>query len=502
MSEAIAPQHLSMQKRIDELESLLAIREDEISKLNRSTMELSKAQADAIVRSAKIIDELERARANLRVQAYYDSLTGLPNRHLFRERLASLTRQHDPPTSVAICFIDLDDFKEVNDTKGHSTGDKLLKAVGQRIQDVLGPDVNVARFGGDEFALILHEWDGPEATIKLLERLLIAFRQPFALGDYDVNVGLSIGITRFPEQGRDVSILMSNADIAMYSAKSAGKNQLKMFTLEMQEHVNTRHQIQTRLRHALETGEMGLHYQPKVCARTWRPVGCEALARWKTAEGRMITPGEFIPVAEQTGLILAVGEYVFRRVAEQARIWHTAGFAHRIAVNISVQQLRYPGFLEQLEAILEETECQADWFDLEITEHAMMDDMQHAIQVLERLSARGFGIAVDDFGTGYSSLSYLRHFPIDTLKIDMSFVHDLLTDAASEAIVKSVISLGKGLDLRLVAEGVETEAHARLLTQLGCTELQGYFFQPPVAADPFYRWYCEASAQEARFATP
>ncbi|MCA9173215.1 MAG: EAL domain-containing protein [Planctomycetales bacterium] len=442
------------------------------------------------------ITELEDTQTKLRRQAMYDTLTQLPNRRYFREHLQELIEQpspdHRPMETVAICFIDLDDFKHVNDTAGHSVGDLLLQTVGARIRRVVGEDAFVARFGGDEFAVILRGVDpqSPELN-ELLDRLLVAFRVPFQLGDTEAVVGLSVGTTFYPEQATDVDTLMCNADIAMYAAKTAGKNRIRQFSPAMQADVNLRHQVQSQLRRALDTGEISVWFQPKVSAATREVVGCEALARWKTGKNEVISPGAFIPVAEQTGLILPLGRSVFRLAAEHACVWMEAGFTSRIAVNVSPCQIRHPRFVEQLERILEETHAKPDWFELEITENAMMDDVDHAAAVIDRLAGFGFHIAIDDFGTGYSSLSYLKDFNIHTLKIDLSFVRDVTHDKQSNAVIRSVISLGKGLGLTIVAEGVETAAQAEVLTEAGCNVLQGYHIARPMPAADYAHWLAE-----------
>jgi len=378
----------------------------------------------------------------------------------------------------------------VNDSSGHAAGDHLLQAVGRRIKHVVGENAFVARFGGDEFAIILTEDDiQPDQLINSLKELLDAFRKPFNIGNADAVVGLSIGVTNYPEHGTDIGTLMCNADIAMYAAKSDGKNRVRFFTPEMQDVVNTHHQLHTKLRRALKEGDIKPYFQPKVCAQTGKATGCEALARWRTADGQFISPGDFIPIAEQTGLILDLGEQVFRQSAIQAYKWSASGIAHTIAVNVSPHQLRHPGFVKQLQEILAETGARAEWLELEITENAMMDDIAHAIAVVDRLSALGFRIAIDDFGTGHSSLSYLKNFRINTLKIDLSFVRDITTDTQSKAIVHSIVSLGKGLNLTIVAEGVETAEQVAILAEYGCTTLQGYYFGKPMSAEQYEEWY-------------
>jgi len=328
-----------------------------------------------------------------------------------------------------------------------------------------------------------------------LETLLTEFRRPFDLGDSEAVVGLSIGVTHWPEHGQDVGSLMCNADIAMYAAKTAGKNRIAQFSPEMEDSVNTRHQVQTKLRRALKGGQIALCYQPKACAQTGRTVSCEALARWKTPDGTIISPAEFVPIAEQTGLILPLGELVFRQAAMQAALWERGGKRPKIAINVSPNQLRHLGFISQLQAVIEELNVQPEWFELEITEYAMMEDVEHAMSVVEQLAEMGFSIAIDDFGTGYSSLSYLKHFRIHTLKIDMSFVRDVTHDPRSAAVVRSITSLGHGLGLKVVAEGVETAEQAQLLADMGCTVLQGYYIGRPMLPEQFEAWQLQREEQ-------
>lgn len=454
-------------------------------------------KSESIIALVSDITELESTQAKLRRQAMYDNLTGLPNRRFFREHLSRLVREsHRNQQKLAVCFLDLDDFKHVNDSAGHSMGDLLLQAVGKRIQRVLGTDPFVARFGGDEFAIIFPKLDDDIGILQeKLNRLLVAFRDPFHLTDSEAIVGLSIGVTCFPEHAADVDVLMCNADIAMYAAKTAGKNQVRFFTPHMQDQVNTRHQVQTKLRRALLENELSLRFQPKIIAADGKPAGCEALVRWQTADGSYIPPSDFIPVAEQTGLILTLGENVFQLAANQAFEWNQQGITPSIAVNISPHQLRHPRFVEQLLSSLSKSEAKAEWFELEITEHAMMDDVDHAIRVINELASHGFRIAIDDFGTGYSSLSYLKSFSIHTLKIDLSFVRDVTNDRASRAIVQSIVSLGKGLDLAVVAEGVETKEQADLLASFGCSVLQGYYIGKPMPADEYLQWLDKEHSQ-------
>ncbi|MCA8999088.1 MAG: EAL domain-containing protein, partial [Planctomycetaceae bacterium] len=432
------------------------------------------------------ITELENSQMELRRRALYDVLTDLPNRAYFREHLKEHIRQQ---SGCTVCFLDLDNFKHVNDSSGHLAGDELLRMVGERISTEFEGDVFVARFGGDEFALIIEDSQiPPDQVPRALDGLLAAFRDPFQLGETEALVGLSIGVARFPDHARGVDALMQVADIAMYAAKMGGKNQIRTFTEEMQETVNLRNLVQTRLRDALNGGEISLHYQPQIDSQTGELLGCESLVRWCNSEGVFVPPNEFIPIAEQTGLIGPLGDIVFRKAAEQACQWRDRGLPHQIAINISPHQIRHPRFVSMMRETLGETGARAEWFELEITEHAMMADVNRSIEIIDQLAELGFRIAIDDFGTGYSSLSYLKSFRIHTLKIDMSFIREITVDSQAEAIVRSIVSLGTGLNLNVVAEGVETSEQAALLSEIGCDILQGYHIARPLPADKFVEW--------------
>jgi diguanylate cyclase (GGDEF)-like protein len=445
-------------------------------------------QAPVVALVSDITEQDTDTEQELRQQAMHDKLTGLPNRRYFCEHLESLLRElKQSNTGADIAFIDLDDFKHVNDYTGHANGDLLLRALGERIQLALGPLAFVSRFGGDEFAVVMVDQDGTH-SLEPYERLRQILREPFPLTEAEAQMSVSIGVTRFPEHGSSFEELMSGADAAMYAAKSLGKNQVVEFSHALQADIVARQQVRSKLRRALDDGEIELWFQPKVSAKSGQPVGCEALARWRTPSGEYIPPGRFVPIAEQTGLISPLGSKVFQLAAEQACCWRSCGLNTNIAVNVSPHQLRRPRFVDQLKSILSETGAQAEWFELEITENAVMEDVAQAVRIMDELSALGFRIAIDDFGTGYSSLSYLKNFSIHTLKIDLSFVRDLMRDDHSDAIVRSIISLGSGMKLTLVAEGVETQEQANFLREAGCDVLQGYLIGKPVPQQQYVQW--------------
>ena len=450
--------------------------------LSRSNDELS--NATKIIALVADVTELEARQAELKQRALHDELTGLANRVYFRDYLIEQTSR--PNYSAAVCFLDLDNFKHVNDSLGHAAGDELLTIVTERIQNILPQQAFLARFGGDEFAMIIDRtgWSD-DGLSRLLDELLADVRRPIRLRNGEVVVSLSLGVCQYPEHAHDVANLMQSADIAMYAAKSEGKNRVRIFSTEMQATVDRRYRVQMQVREALANGYFQLYYQPKIDATTKQLRGCESLIRLRLPDGTFLSPGEFIPVAEQTGLIVAIGEYVFRQAAIQAAEWAALGHVPSVAVNISPYQMHCVGFIESLQGVLHDTGAQAEWFELEITENAMMEDVHHAVAVSKQLSQMGFRIAIDDFGTGYSSLSYLKHFKIDTLKIDISFVRDVVHDPYSQAIISSIVSLGHGLGLTVVAEGVEEEKQAEILADLGCHLLQGYLYGRPAPPSEF-----------------
>ncbi|MCC9644956.1 EAL domain-containing protein [Rhodopirellula sp. JC740] len=446
------------------------------------------------------ITELENSQEQLRHRAMHDTLTGCPNRAFFREKISSLVHQDQFSQSscvaFSVCFLDLDDFKFVNDSVGHAGGDELLKSVAMRIAEVVGPDAFVGRFGGDEFAILMSdEHTDLETQQRLLDELLKEFRRPFELSDFEAHVGLSIGVTRYPQDATQTDTLMGFADIAMYAAKQAGKNAVAYFDPSMQEEVVMRNQVQTQLRTAIDVGDVELHYQPKVNATSRQLVSCEALVRWRDSDGKFVSPQTFIPIAENSGLICALGEHVFEVAVKQALRWNAEGCLVPIAVNVSPIQLRSIDFVETLKRQLDKHNAKPEWFELEITENAIMSNVDHSSAVIDELARMGFRIAIDDFGTGHSSLGYLKSFQVHTLKIDLSFVRDVMVDRFSRSIVRSITSLGHGLGLTVVAEGVETEEQANHLQNLHCDELQGYFFGRPMPETEFNQWRKQSLAQ-------
>jgi diguanylate cyclase (GGDEF)-like protein/PAS domain S-box-containing protein len=414
--------------------------------------------------------------------AQFDVLTGLPNRALLADRFSQLivqARRHDTP--LGVLFIDLDDFKTVNDTLGHAGGDELLKETARRLQSVVRPGDTVARISGDEFAVILSDLAKADDAAIVAQKIIDRLALPIQVRDQEVFVTASIGIAAFPPDGDDAETLLGAADAAMYRAKQSGRNGFQFFTADINQRTRARAQLGSELRRALERDEFALVYQPKYDLRTGRPCAAEALLRWQHPERGIVSPVEFIPVLEETGLIVQVGEWVLRRVCEDLKAWETAGLKLiPLAVNLSARQFRQQDLDVRIRKLVHAAGVDPSLIELEITESQLMQDPEHAKRMMEALAAAGLRVAIDDFGTGYSSLSYLTRFPLSALKIDRSFVADVLSDQADAAIVRTIIDMAHTLGFIVIAEGVETEAQATLLRSLGCEQAQGYYFAKPM----------------------
>jgi diguanylate cyclase (GGDEF)-like protein/PAS domain S-box-containing protein len=421
--------------------------------------------------------------------AQHDSLTDLPNRMLLNDRLQqaiSMARRHD--SRIAVLFMDLDRFKHINDSLGHIVGDQLLQAVATRLERCVRESDTVGRQGGDEFVAVLSELDAAENAGISAAKLLAALALPYHIGPHDVIVPVSIGVSIYPEDGETAEALISNADTAMYHAKENGRNNYQFFKQEMNVRASERQFIEAGLRVALERNELSLHYQPKINLGTGAIVGVEALLRWKHPERGFIPPAQFIPIAEDTGLILPIGQWVLREACRQSREWLDAGFAPiPMAVNISAVEFRSMDFVESVRAALNESKLDPRFLELELTETVLMKHAASTVSMLKALKVIGVQLTVDDFGTGYSSLSYLRQFPVDSLKVDQSFVHEISSQRDDAAIVSAVISMGNSLKKRVIAEGVETREQMDFLTAEGCEEAQGYYFNRPMAANQFVK---------------
>jgi diguanylate cyclase (GGDEF)-like protein/PAS domain S-box-containing protein len=433
------------------------------------------------------ITERRQAEEEIRRMAYFDPLTGLANRTRLMDRLeqaiGSARRTHG---QLALLFLDLDNFKTINDVLGHAGGDALLRAVAARIHAVVRVDSMLARLGGDEFVLLMPEVGQAEDAAMVARRILETLDEPHVMDGTDFHASASIGIAVYPADGLDAATLIKNADTAMYAAKSAGRNALRFFTAAMGDTVQLTLRIENRLRSALRQNQFQLAYQPKVDAHSHRIVGMEALLRWHDAELGTIGPDVFIPVAERHGLISAIGDWVLQTACRQNRTWQDAGLpAVPIAVNVSALDFDDPEFPARIRRALDVSGLDPQYLELELTEGALMKNADQACATLKEIKQLGVSIAIDDFGTGYSSLAYLGAFPIDRLKIDRSFIRDLPQTTTSAEITRAIIGIAKRLSMKVVAEGVETAAHADFLENEQCDDLQGYLFSRPVGAQEF-----------------
>ncbi|MFQ5894839.1 MAG: putative bifunctional diguanylate cyclase/phosphodiesterase [Nitrospinota bacterium] len=437
----------------------------------------------------KTIKRHEKELSNL---AYYDSLTSLPNRQLFYERLhQTVARAKRHGTRAAIMFLDLDEFKRVNDTLGHEAGDLLLQAVAQRMKGCLRESDMVARLAGDEFTVVLDDITQEQDAVRVAQTIIKAFSMPFKVEGQELFFTPSIGISLYPSDGTDVEALVKRADISMYRAKAEGGNGFKLYDRAMEALTFRRLRLENSLRKALEKGKLVLHYQPQADLTTGEIIGFEALLRWEDPEAGMISPSKFIPVAEDTGLIVPIGEWVLRTACWQNKAWQEQGFPPiRVNVNLSARQLREKRLAETVAQILEETGLSPNCLVLEVTESAAMRDADHAIAMMKSLKEMGVKLSIDDFGIGYSSMSFLKRFPIDKLKIDRSFVRGIPADRDDAAITTAIIALAASLKLEAIAEGVETDEQLSFLAAQGCHSAQGYILAPPMPpAEVFAQWF-------------
>ncbi|WP_426070282.1 putative bifunctional diguanylate cyclase/phosphodiesterase [Janthinobacterium sp. DSP2-3-3] len=426
----------------------------------------------------------QHAEHHLHYLAHVDPVTQLPNRHEFNDALAyALARADRQDSSVGLLLLDLDNFKVVNDTLGHHCGDQLLKLVAERLVAILrGTDI-ICRIGGDEFVVIVEPADDASEMASVASKILAVLATPFALEGHQLYVSASIGVSLYPFDAQDVATLTRNADTAMYHAKHQGKNRYAVFQSEMELRAQRRLRMEANLRKALQNEELYLHYQPQIDLRSGRIVGVEALIRWHCREMGQLSPSEFIPVAEESGIIVDLGRWVLQSACRQAALWCKAGLLdslEHVAVNLSACQARDPGLMDDIRAILHETQLPHGLLELEITEGVLMDNVHANVELMRRLQETGIHLSIDDFGTGYSSMSYLKRLPIDQLKIDRSFVHDL--PGEGEAIVTAIIAMAHSLHLKVVAEGVETVQQVEFLRKAGCDNVQGFFFARPMTA--------------------
>jgi diguanylate cyclase (GGDEF)-like protein/PAS domain S-box-containing protein len=430
---------------------------------------------------ARDITERRLVEQQIEFMAHHDALTGLPNRILSKDRMErsiSYAKQHN--TKSALLFIDLDGFKTINDSLGHSIGDAMLKAVSGRLKECLRECDTLSRQGGDEFLLILQDINNKEEIVAIADKLLTVFELPFSITNHLLCVSASIGIALYPEHGESFESLLQNADAAMYKAKESGKNTYRFFTPQMSLNILGQFKIQTDLKHALRNREFILHYQPQIDVVANRLIGVEALIRWNHPKQGQIPPMDFIPIAEESGLIVPIGEWVIQEACSQAAAWHRQGIEITVAVNISAVQFKRGDLESVVKHALEHSRLDPKYLELELTESIMMHNVENTLQTVHSLKALGIQLSIDDFGTGYSSLAYLKRFAVNKLKIDQSFVRDILHDQEDAVIVQAIIQMAKSLNLKTIAEGVENEAVLSIISDYGCDEVQGYHFAKPM----------------------
>jgi diguanylate cyclase (GGDEF)-like protein/PAS domain S-box-containing protein len=441
-----------------------------------------------IVLTSRDITERKRAEERAQYLANYDVLTGLPNRFLMQDRLAQACAQaHRNGLRVAVMHIDLDRFKVVNETLGHYVGDAVLKQAADRIKKSARDGDTVARVGGDEFTVVLPNVASVQALSAFADKLLGCLAKPFPGEIQELFVSASVGISLFPDDARSVDDLIKHADAAMFRAKSTGRNNYQFFTRELNEEVQERLLMEGGLRQALQREEFRIVYQPKIDLATREVVGAEALIRWSHPKLGVVGPSRFVPVAEDSGMVVQIGSWVLRTVCRQIKQWHGEGLTLPVAVNVSARQFQQGDLPELVVRALSESQVPARLLEIELTESAVMHDAEASVVALERLKSYGVQISIDDFGTGYSSLSYLKRLPLDVLKIDQSFVRDISSDPNDAAIVRAIITLARSLGMKVIAEGVETEAQLAFLNAYGCQYAQGYMFGQPMHAEEFVR---------------
>ena len=431
---------------------------------------------------AKDVTERKKAEQIISYQAYHDQLTGLANRILFKDHLdLAIAQAKRNQKMLAVMFLDLDRFKVVNDTLGHVIGDSLLKKVASRLKACLREGDTLARQGGDEFTLLLPQIEDREDAIRTVEKMIKSFDVPFQIDGHELYVTISIGVALYPVDGESIDILIKNADIAMYDSKAKGRNRFQCYSGRMNVSFAEKLSIEMQMRKAIDRQEFRVFYQPQIRVGTGRISGMEALVRWSSPLHGSLSPLEFIPLAEETGLILSIGEFVLKSACEQAMLWKNAGLPPlRMAVNISSQQIEQDGFCDGISRLLQEYHMDGSMLELEVTEGALLNDGEQMIAKLKMLASMGIKIALDDFGTGYSSLSYLQKFPINTIKIDQSFVRGLPGDTNNVSIVTAICAMAQGLKMNLIAEGVEKSEQLRFLHALNCNEAQGFLFSKPL----------------------
>jgi diguanylate cyclase (GGDEF)-like protein/PAS domain S-box-containing protein len=439
-----------------------------------------------VVITSRDVSERKKAEKQAQYLSQHDVLTGLPNRLLMQDRLhQAIIQARRGGGVVALMFIDLDRFKTVNDSFGRVIGDALLKQVAERLRNCLRDTDTVARLGGDEFIIMIPDAATAQVVGEVAQRVLSEFSRPFSDRDQEMYVSASIGISLFPRDGTDPDELVKHADRAMYSAKDSGRNMYRYFTEDLNHEVREKVMLESGLRRAIDRGELRLFYQPTIDLHTKQVIGAESLVRWQHPTLGLIFPGKFIPVAEESDLIFRLGEWVLRAACKQLHDWQQQGFALPVAVNVSARQFRDPKLADLVVEVMSDSRVDPHLVQIELTETAIMQDAHASVMTLERLKSRGVSISIDDFGIGYSSLSYLKRLPLDTLKIDQSFVRDIATDNNDAAIVRAIIGLARSLGIKVLAEGVEDDTQLSFLNNYGCNYGQGFLFGRPVVPEVF-----------------
>ena len=446
---------------------------------------LSRA-VSAALENANLYDNLKKMDEEMRHLAYHDALTGLPNRRLFNGLLThelAQARRHDK--KVAIFFLDLDRFKDINDTLGHDAGDELLKEVADRLKATVRECDTIARIGGDEFNIILADIDHVEFVADISQKIVECFQKTFMIAGHELHMSTSIGISIYPDDSEEVNTLLSYADVAMYHAKKEGRNNYQFYDMNMNARTIERMRMNNLLLHSIDRGELAVHYQPLINIKTKDIVGAEALVRWRHPVMGMLDAAQFIPLAEETGYVASIDEWVLRTVCEQVKLWQDAGLPVSVTVNLSARQLQSPQLVYKVSQILDETGVLPECLHLEVTESVAMHNIERTAERLKELSEMGVHIYIDDFGTGYSSLNYLKRLPIECLKIDKSFIRDIAGDSDDRTIISAVTAMAHKMRLRVIAEGVETQEQFSFLRFAGCDEVQGFLFSEPLPAENF-----------------
>ena len=473
----------SREKILEEAEELKSTLQSHLVRLQQANEHLVIATVQAQV----MAEEVQKAKDQMGHMAHHDFLTDLPNRILLKERLIqaiALAKRHG--IKLAVLFIDLDRFKTINDSLGHAIGDKLLQSVAQRLTSAIRSTDTVSRQGGDEFVVLLSEVTDENAAADFAEKMAAAVSAPYTISEQNLHVGATIGISMYPDDGEDAETLIRNADVAMYHAKRSGGNQHQFFKPEMNARSVERQKTEGELHRALEQQEFELYYQAQIDLQTGAVIGAEALIRWHHPTRGFLLPGAFIPIAEACGAIVPIGRWVLREACRQTQDWLDNGLAlQHVAVNISAMEFRREDFFENVRTALRDTGLAPHHLELELTETVLMKKAESTMAMLLELKEMGIKIAIDDFGTGYSSLSYLKQFPTDTMKIDKSFIADIVPDGIDDILVNSMIGLGRNLRQRVIAEGVETQEQLAFLSNQQCVEGQGFYLSPPLVAEEF-----------------